>query len=117
MRGGGIAQLGERLNGIQGVGGSAPPGSTNKTRAIRRMKVIFGEAAEDDLDRIFAWLAEAGGGVGTHAFGGKSNLSPTLTFAASRPKVAINNTNRSLRTSRSIRNSLNSGLLKSRGLS
>ena len=28
LRGGAIAQLGERLNGIQEVGGSIPPGST-----------------------------------------------------------------------------------------
>jgi hypothetical protein len=27
---GAIAQLGERLNGIQEVGGSTPPGSTNR---------------------------------------------------------------------------------------
>ena len=32
MPGGAIAQLGERLNGIQEVGGSIPPGSTNLRR-------------------------------------------------------------------------------------
>src|SRR5580700_10709449 len=30
VRGGAIAQLGERLNGIQEVGGSTPPGSTTR---------------------------------------------------------------------------------------
>ena len=32
---GAIAQLGERLHGMQEVGGSIPPGSTNDLRAIR----------------------------------------------------------------------------------
>jgi hypothetical protein len=34
IRTGAIAQLGERLNGIQEVGGSIPPGSTIKQRLI-----------------------------------------------------------------------------------
>jgi hypothetical protein len=29
-----IAQLGERFNGIEEVGGSIPPGSTNKTKCL-----------------------------------------------------------------------------------
>ena len=32
---GAIAQLGERLNGIQEVGGSTPPGSTNRMHGNR----------------------------------------------------------------------------------
>ena len=31
---GAIAQLGERLNGIQEVGGSTPPGSTTRTAVL-----------------------------------------------------------------------------------
>src|SRR5262245_50714497 len=46
--GGAIAQLGERLNGIQEVGGSTPPGSTKPHRlhTSRRKAafVLFGEA-------------------------------------------------------------------------
>ncbi len=37
---GAIAQLGERLNGIQEVGGSIPPGST-KLKAARRGGFFF----------------------------------------------------------------------------
>jgi hypothetical protein len=36
---GAIAQLGERLNGIQEVGGSIPPGSTKQSR--RKAAFVF----------------------------------------------------------------------------
>jgi hypothetical protein len=37
---GAIAQLGERLNGIQEVGGSIPPGSTSSFRYARPARAI-----------------------------------------------------------------------------
>ena len=35
---GAIAQLGERLNGIQEVGGSIPPGSTNRIKGLDEIR-------------------------------------------------------------------------------
>ena len=44
---GGIAQLGERLNGIQEVSGSIPLISTNQTTKPRHRGLIFYERTED----------------------------------------------------------------------
>jgi hypothetical protein len=41
LENGAIAQLGERLNGIQEVGGSTPPGSTKKYSKVLKRQVNF----------------------------------------------------------------------------
>ncbi len=38
---GAIAQLGERLNGIQEVGGSTPPGSTSSIRFLVKPRLVI----------------------------------------------------------------------------
>jgi len=61
--GGVIAQMGERLNGIQEVGGSIPPGSTKQTlkKALRLQGFFifgppFATASSRRLDRVVGGL-------------------------------------------------------------
>jgi hypothetical protein len=54
---GAIAQLGERLNGIQEVGGSIPPGSTSPLQGRHRLSIALG------LVLSFNTMAASGSGV------------------------------------------------------
>jgi hypothetical protein len=53
---GAIAQLGERLNGIQEVGGSTPPGSTITSGFVSELLAVTAFACHFDAPPCYPWL-------------------------------------------------------------
>src|SRR5947208_16539744 len=83
---GAIAQLGERLHGMQEVGGSIPPGSTS----LRRLRLLrLGKPSRSEGCRVVARRAKTGLGNPSRSEGCKPSRNEGCRGVARRAKTGL----------------------------